>query len=380
MKRKLGIFVCLLSMLLPGGCQLKKEIEVDIGDTKNEEAEEGHTETEGEEEEVLTGSVLLLEYVGAETYNYMEITPRLILGISPEEAEQYRVQEGIDTFETDGKYYSAMEDYARFGDNTYGLANCYAILTKNDYYNSGQGMRQIWPLEDLDTCSGEEAIAFCAPYAKALGWEGEDVTVSACAWTLDYLQTRSVINSSRFYSAPDESYEFASVKKIHEAKAAGREEEAERWISERYTILDRNVPWEKKHEAIALLYQRSIDGIPVDSRTQVLFMIYVPYYNEIVYAEADAPYVKKEVLREEKLISRKEAAQTAVVSLGGGNTSIQVDGVSMVYILKYIDDDDMNMDNWQKREAVPAWRVDYTKNGIKDSVWVNAVDGYIWEY
>lgn len=358
------------------GCQLQKQVDVKLTSQEDVSLDNENKELieENESENELMGTVYA---VLQEPACDLEDMSQLIFGISSEELEQYSDYHNLEnTYQReDGWHFFWSNLSAEFYDAKYGLDTCYSGLVEKQIYTDPQAYRQLHPLEDLDTCSKEEAIAFCAPYAKVLGYEEAEVEVYA--WTLDFLQDETLIVHS---GAPDENWQFSTRQQVwDELEDSGMSEDEIliEYLTRQSELVRGDAPWEKKHEALCLIYRPYFNGLQMVSRSQYLLLIYVPYYEEIVYGRVIFPFQAGEVLGEYPLISKEKAISNAMVGTNSNSsTNFIVDDITLVYTMVYREPeiDDENAD-WRRLE--PCWKIDYSKGTTKNTIFIDAIDGFI---
>ncbi len=209
----------------------------------------------------------------------------------------------------------------------------------------------LFPEEELETCSKEEAIAACQPYAEALGY-GES-KVSVYAGTLDLIQD---VAELILRGAPWEDYEVRTMKEYYELLDQGKTEEAEELYGYRIDGAGRQrIPWEKKHEAMIVTYQPYLDGHLMAQHHNSLVVVYVPLYGHVIYAHALMPYEVVEVLEEKPLISKSEAV-AEVLQLNGYESvdEIELKDISLLYAHQITLEDGK-----ESAKVIPCWRIDY---------------------
>lgn len=370
MRKRILILIGVLGVLSLCSCKLKRENEVELNTTTG-------NEEQSTEEEILTAKVFKVDYLqeDLETYHYEEYLLETLLQMTYEEALPYRYSETVCSYETNTWEFSAgTKGRFSFSNMEYKKAACYGNI-QNDLWKSftvsgisDWQWRGLCKEEEIDGCSREEAIAFCVPYAEALGILEGEVIIDTYAITLDILEESRI-------AAPDETFEYIcsnDLKRMAEQENWTQQQLLEKWAEINDVPLKDDadaVQWEKKHEAIIVLYRRTLNGFWIDDSAQVAMMIYVPYYGEIVSASGNLPMVEKEVISEGELIPKKEAMSVAMNEKG----SIDIQNVELVYTLKKEDE----FSPLTELLAYPVWRIDYIKNGQQDSVWVNAMTGYV---
>lgn len=378
MRKRILVSIAAMTFLL-SGCRLQKQFDVELPSKERVslDSQEEESTDENKSQEELMGKVYTI--VGSNSCELGDMS-QLIFGVSAEEVEQYVDLHNVpNSYQREDGWYFYWGSYsAEFYDRKYSLNLCYNNFMLSQYYSGTQAYRQLHPLEDLDACSKEEAIAFCAPYAEILGY-GE-AKVEVYAWTLDFLQDESL---PYHHSAPDETWQFPIRKQVwEELEDSGMDEEEilnEYLTRANEIMMHGDIPWEKKHEALCLIYRPYFNGLEMVSRSQYLLLIYVPYYEEIVYGFTVFPFKPGEMLGEYPLISQEEAVSNAMASLNinpNRSGNFVVDEITLVYTMVYRqpENDDGNTD-WRRLD--PCWRIDYSRGTSKDTIFIDAVDGFV---
>lgn len=217
--------------------------------------------------------------------------------------------------------------YCDYTDNAgmayYWASDCYEH--KDDF--ADWGVRKVFPEEELDVCSKEEALRYCEPYAKFMGYEEADVTV--CAMTQEVLEDAR----KNFYAG-------APVKGAKKATDSDDE------------IANAKVPWKKEDEAYYIIYKPYLGDKLMESVNQFLEIIYVPKYKKIVWVDGNTPWVADQNAGEEAIISSEAAIEKVKQSHGAhSDKDIRIEKTSLVYSL--------NWDFVKDKKASLCWRVDY---------------------
>lgn len=366
MKFKKNVMLIIGLILSLCGCQFEREVNDFIESGSNAT---GEATVESTEEEAITVPILRLDYKEEQfkEYDYGEALAQLIYGMTEEEAMIYQFDEmNPGKRETKTWHYTERQNYFYFGTSEYNKANCYGSMLQSEAVSAWE-LRRLWPEEEIDTCTKEEAIAACAPYASALGLENDAVTIETYGITLDYFNNDYWV----WTGAPSESFEYYTWWERQAKKEEGLEEEAtQMWLSNMQGNTIEDCPWQKEHEAILVVYRMHVDGIEINSGRQEVRMVYVPYYDEVVCAQGRMPFGKKEVIEEVTLILKSEAIKIAFHEMGSG---ITIEDVTLVYDLE----DEDEFDGKTELKAIPMWRVDYIFGGRNGSIWMNAVDGIV---
>lgn len=377
MKKKKILLIVFFTTTLLCSCKFMKEVDVTLSNLTETDIESFSEETKDE----LTGEIISIQQVNVDVGTMTET----FLGLSLEEAEPYIVLSPYDDpnkeitnplYEIGTKSLICTENMFVFYDYIDNAGDCYeSMILSNIYLNPclTEGMRSIFPLEDIDTCSREEAIAFCQPYAEACGYLDADISVYAM--TLESLENIS----EKFYNghtAPQDGLHIMMRREYWEKVEAGEMTEEE--MSElRYPTSF--APWEKKHEAMLLVYRPYINGLIMDSQdSQILIIVYAPYYNGIVFAEGYVPNEELEVSSVETLISKEKAVSKLITSIGANSQEdIMVSNISLVYSAR----------SSRANLALPCWRIDYTYPEHYDNMGINqytilidAVDGQVSKF
>lgn len=292
-----------------------------------------------------------------------------------EEAEQYKPIDYFgDYYEKDGitaSYTSGF--FISYEDENDGMAAAYSRLLDPFGYiqrTLGSSMRNIYPEEELESCTKEQAIKACEKYAKVCGYE--DAEISSYAITLDAIDKIMKIQQT-VIGAPAEGYEIITDGQIQKLRDEGKEKEATVLEQKAQKANERNLPWKKANEAILLVYRLKLNGVLVDHRDQLMRIVYVPHVNKIAILNAYVPREAEEILERNELISKEKAISQAIQSLG---TNIEIKAITLIYTLEY------NTDN--SCYAVPAWRIDYKLEnsdefaamGDSGTICIDAVSGF----
>ncbi len=347
---KLVLFIVMLIFVF-SGCQMRREFSVTIPEETGE--------SDFAEEEIT--SMQVLKYTKS-VWDDSGIT-MLFLGLSPEEAEAYipeRYKEDSLSlvYEKDDiqLIYSSEGQMVSYADRTNGRATCYTyILDPCIYIRStiGSNLREYYPFEDLDSCSKEDAIAFCKPYADACGYADAAVHVYAMREEEldDAAERRGGILKGG--SAPDPDFKWISDTEIWNAEQEGKsEEEIREMRTRRNSVFARGVEWTKEHEAMVLLYQPYFNGKVMEDPTRMMSIIYVPALGKIVHLDAAVPYQEGEVVEEKTVITKEEAVSELLLTLGAKSLDeITVKEISMEYKIDY-----------PSSTVRPCWRIDYDVN------------------
>ncbi len=266
--------------------------------------------------------------------------------------------------------------FATYNSEYEGAWSCYSLVglsqVSQGLNDQGNSIRGLFPEEDLDTCSREEAIEACRPYAEALGYTDADVEVYA--WNLEYLQETSKERGSS--SAPGPGYEKVTLKQrieLNEKLAALEEgsdeynavlEEIGRLREQRHdgATHNRYYPWEKKHEAMILTYQQHLSGYDMGPSFDSLFILYVPAYGVPIYLQGFTAYAVIEMIEEVPVISEEAALESMNMLMGyTSEDELEVLEMRLLYASETILEEGTDL----VCKAVPCWNIEYliTKNG-----------------
>lgn len=384
MKKRILVPITVAALLLTG-CQFTKDFEVNLDDNYGVTVDENGN---------FIGEVLKVQLSDFDINPALE----LLFGMPAEEIEPYRESEYSADYEVGdqefGYSYYSQEAACHFtyNDHIDGAADCYTCMVLDKYCEQylSQSMRAFYPEENLDTCTKEEAIAFCQPYAEAFGY-GE-AEVSVYAMTLECLNEINESNNNLF-SAPGPGFERITFEVRDEwasAISAGEKtlEEFMEMARDGHLAPGRGFEWEKKYEAMLLYYRPYLNGRIVDSYRQVMRIIYVPYYNRVVQLTSLLPYKMQEVASEEILVSPDEAVNTVLANIGASSPEdIIIDNISLVYSLRFsnLQLAKESQDNFYT--VNPCWRIDYTREEYEDeygmdkyTLVIDAIDGIVNYY
>ena len=364
-QKYLGIFASVVVFAL-SGCRFRREISVSLPDESEEQIQaESNTNIEKEDDRNYLESVKLKRNDNTDLNQFAQ----LLLGVQTiEEAEQYKPKHSLGDYyyEKDGTLAIYNKDFAiYYGDDNDGMESSYSRLMSPFEY--GALLRGMYPEEELDFCTKEQAIKACEKYAKLCGYE--DAEVSSYAITLDAIQN---IEKKLQYTigAPGEGYEVITRGQVEQLRDEGKEAEADALYDKMDSGFKRNLPWKKEYEAMLLVYKLKLNGVLMDN--EQLEIIYLPYQNKVVILSADLPYEPEEISEKHELVSKEKAMSQAIQTLG---TNITIDTISLVYVKEY------NADG--ENYAVPTWRVDYIQNnesaiaGRTGTIYIDAVSGFV---
>lgn len=365
-QKYLGIFASVVVFAL-SGCRFRREISVSLPDESEEQIQaESNTNIEKEDDRNYLESVKLKRNDNTDLNQFAQ----LLLGVQTiEEAEQYKPKHSLGDYyyEKDGTLAIYNKDFAiYYGDDNDGMESSYSRLMSPFEY--GALLRGMYPEEELDFCTKEQAIKACEKYAKLCGYE--DAEVSSYAITLDAIEK---INKIVQVGAPGEGYEVVTRGQVELLRDEGKDDEADALRDKIDSGAERNLPWTKEYEAIILIYHLKLNDVLVDSRNQQLEIVYVPYKNKIAVLSATIPYEPEKISEKHELISKEKAMSQAVQVLG---TDVKILTLSLVYVMEYDENGDEN--------AVPAWKINYTANNtdgfmqIASSklIYIDAVSGF----
>lgn len=188
-------------------------------------------------------------------------------------------------------------------------------------------LRAKYPLEEIDTCTKEEAIKKCEGLAKALGYENSTVNV--------YAMTEEALNMN--YDDTD-------------GAGYGRP-------SEEYLEDDDQERWTKEDEAMYLLYQPTMAQVEVTGPSLLhdLYVVYSPRYERIVRVSGVIPFQEGAVVGRESIVSEETAKKGVMLEKGiTKEEDIVMDDIKFTYVI-------VPRETFSKEShtLVPAWRVDY---------------------
>lgn len=383
MKKRILVPITVAALLLTG-CQFTKDFEVNLDDKYGVTVDENGN---------FIGEMLKVQLSDFDVDAALE----LLFGMPAEEIEPYRESEYSADYEVGDRtfkcsYYVNEEAYGFvYGDFIDGAATCYtAMIPESEYFTEylSQSMRAFFPEENLDTCTKEEVLALCQPYAEAFGY-GE-AEVSVYAMTLDCLNQFNEFYNN-LMSAPGPGFERITYEVQDEWSAAilaGEKtyEEYAAMIKNGHDALSRGFEWEKKYEAMLLYYRPYWNGKIVDSRRQIMKIIYVPYYNRVIYLNGYLPYEVQESAGEQILISPDEAVNIVLANVGASSQEdIIIDQISLVYSLRFLNLELAKEGNFYT--VNPCWRIDYTHEEYGDrfgndnyTMVIDAIDGIVNSY
>lgn len=385
---KIGIFILGLACCL-SSCKLMRENEVSLQGDYGEAAGQ-ETDENGD----LLGEIVRVIPTSLD----IEPVVQTFLNTDFNEVEPYSYNETENGIS--GKYelgtarliYSASsgENSIIYYDDIDGAGECYQYMILQQYYINeyvSAGLRSYFFEENLDTCSKEEVIEICKPYADVCGYGEADVNV--------YAMTYECLEEFNNYlggimSAPGEGYERLSDEEFsaYMEKVEAGEMSMEEFNEISQLANARGLPWEKKYEALLLCYRPYINGKIVDSYKQCMILVYVPYYERIVYAEAYIPYELEEIANTVPILSQEEAVSKVMNVIGiKSQDDLKIDSISLVYSVyasrtAWAAEDDSTA--WTLN---PCWRIDYTRVDKPDALGVeqdtkviDAVDGIVAQY
>lgn len=362
-----GIVVSTVVLAL-AGCRFKREVVVSLPIESEEQIQtEGNTNIGKEDDSNYLESIKLKKNDHTDLNQFAQL---FLQTTTIEEAEQYKPKHylGDYYYEKDGTVAIYNKNFAiSYSDENDGMASSYNRLMNP--IEDGTLLRGIYPKEELDSCTKEQAVQACEKYAKLCGYEGAEV--SSYAITLDAVEK---INKIISIGAPGEGYEVITRGQVEQLRDEGKDSEADALAEKIDSGAERNLPWKKEYEAMLLVYQLKLNDVLVDSKNQTLKIIYVPYKDKIAVLSADIPYTVEEFSEKRELVSKEKAMSQVVQSVG---TDIKINTVSLVYVIQ----NDQN----GNENAVPAWKVEYIANVTEDTVqitnekviYVDAVSGFV---
>lgn len=338
---------------------------------------------ETNEQEILeSGTVYSIDYGGAEFEGILTA----FFGKTLKEAEDDLIPmeeyQKAFRYEADGISFSASymdletdEEqphvrYLRYENLNYGLSECYSMPVTQIFTTaiSDRNVRQVFPLENLDSCTKEQVLEFCNPLAEALGYN--EANVSVYAVTIDDINENlgKLRTMNIFQCAPSENHQVVSLHEIRALEAEGKDTSALHAI--RYARQDCGQEWGKKDEVLFVLYQQVIDGYPVVCNEWDSYICYSPYYDAIVFAECATPYQLTSVISENELVSREEAlGQALLIDNVDLDAELENYSVSLVYAFQ------QEMGDMTSKRMIPCWEVQYTLKNETKTVIVDAVNG-----
>ena len=220
------LFVCSV-LITVSGCRFRREVSVTLPSGMNEQKEiqqSGDVELSMNSDENLNkdngndsnSEPIYLESMKLKRNDNTDLNQfaQLLLGVQTiEEAEQYKPKHSLGDYyyEKDGTLAIYNKDFAiYYGDDNDGMESSYSRLMSPFEY--GALLRGMYPEEELDFCTKEQAIKACEKYAKLCGYE--DAEVSSYAITLDAIEK---INKIVQVGAPGEGYEVVTAFNGREA-------------------------------------------------------------------------------------------------------------------------------------------------------------------
>lgn len=250
-----------------------------------------------------------------------------------------------------------LVDNVYYINNNEGAFYCYDAVIMSDIneWLFNDTLRRNLPLENLNSCTKEEAIEACRPYAEAIGY-GEDTVVSAYAITADMLDKKALkpygdLTQYQYWGAPDPEYDVSS--------------------RDMFAASDKGIPWEEKHEVMLLTYQPYFEGILMEETFDLLQILYVPMYEKPIWMIGFPPYQAVELLEEKPLISKEDAVSRAMRIKGHNSAEeLEVKQISLLYALQEVFEGDSS---WQK--MIPCWCVEYLYKEKEYRVLVDAIYG-----
>jgi len=370
----------LLLALSSAGCQMRRNIEVTL---------------QQEEETEVLPEILELNHVKIRLMELDALT-KIFLGESEESAEAYippyskDLGEGVYYYEKDGCELHYVDgkrcEYADLSNG--GVGMCYLAVWDPEGYGLvggtvGGWLRTNYPLEDLESCSREEAIEICTPYAQAYGFD-EDVDVSVYAMTLEALER--VGSSHDWGHAPNLEYVVPGMDEIRKAAQTESSEKANELMFQRQQAASQGREWKKEDEALMLIYRRMIDGKLLNGSVSFLQMIYVPSLKKVVYANGGCAVETLETTeRYENLISKETAVSEAIMAMGVKQENVEVESIVLGY---YVSPTIIGAENGEA--LVPCWKIEYkqtegfmedgTSISVNGTILVNAVSGNVIMY
>lgn len=344
-------YFCFIIIML-GGCQMKKQINVDLemSDNDKETVEEivKVDNNKGDLNKIVEKFIgITLEQAVEEGASYQD--------------DSFDYKKGTVSFSYTGKSQEGLGPIILY-DNQYEMAGeqygtaINIIKHSHDETIIDWGLRKVLPDENLDNCKKEEALIHCNSYAELLGYDSDNAEVEVYALTLDKLQDNSYIQT------------YAPLAGIDNTDILSSDELRD--IQSEY-------PWSKEYEAMYVVYKPHINGRLLDSVYCSLEMVYVPKYETIVYAFGQMPWVIKETMPSDSLISKEDAiAKTMLLNHIRDEKNMIVDNVVLVYSQNIVDLREENTLNL-------CWRVDYKMENLRQysgtdaykSTLINAVTG-----
>ena len=380
MKRKNKKFLLLFTGVLVvtlSNCRFKREIAFSLP-AETYEQNNFEKKTDSEQDSSIYLSSIKLKKTDIDLDQFAQV----FLGVPTiKDAEEYKPKHYF------GEYYyekSGTEvNYAPFFSISYqdendGMASAYSPLIDPFFYTRislGSSLRRLYPEEELDFCTKEQAIKACKKYADICGYENAEV--SSYGITLDAIE-KIMIKQQRSFSAPGEGYEIITRGEVEALRDEGKEKEAEALDEKRYSANERNLPWKKEHEAILLIYRLKLNDILVDDRDQMLRIIYVPYEDKIAILDGYIPYEQDAVSENCELIRKEKAVSQAAQALGiRTQEDMDINSISLIYTIEFDTDNSCY--------AVPAWKIDYCLKNTSEydaitdpgTICIDAISGFV---
>jgi len=378
-KKAGSVFLLSISLLLSAGCAVRREVD---SVSLFEEGESSRQETAA------------VYKIARRTDVKMGAIIELLLGMTFEEAQVYEPMYSK-YYEVDGfaLRMGAVEGsqeisgdtsiaHVSWSDNNEGRWTCYDWVVNGKVWEglTYNTLRCVFPQDELDTCSTESAIETCQPYADVLGFGNSKASVYAATLDMIEEQATSMLGmgwADEFYSgAPWPEYEVVTDKQITKLREEGKDDEADKLIEYSASVPRMQLPWEKKHEALIVVYQPYLDGNLMADHYSSLYMIYVPYYGHVIHFECMPPYEVVDVLEERTLISQNEAVEGVILTKGYESVEqMNIESISLVYAPQITLEGEEILE-----KAVPCWKVEYVDlEGRKEAVMIDAIYGDLYD-
>ena len=350
-------FFYLLATVLLGvlsvGCSMQKMDQISQVDADDSEAEDV-LEMERCHFKLMEDSDLPLEDVVGEC-----------LGLSPEEAEAYRVnREGESySYQKDGVYLTVGPMYGNPGDVlcfflSYMDGNAEAAYryeglilgeaeTQESFTSYLQAsLREHFPEENLEQMTKAEAVSKCASFAKTFGYDSQS-EVTVYALSREHLQL-AACQWSETVEPGDELYVGAPDP---EAEAVYRDPE----------IINTDRIWGLEDEAFLMIYRPKAEGVLIDwTGVDALTLIYVPAKDKVVLARGSFPIPISDRTEIEKIMTKEDAVRKIMLTNGITDAeNLVIQSAELVY--------SSTDDLWFHNDGIldPCWRIEYQVKNIK---------------
>jgi len=224
------------------------------------------------------------------------------------------------------------------------------------YSASSELLRIAFPDEKLDSCTKEEALAFCYPYAKYLGYENAEAEVYAV--TLDILESTAEIYKYGNTGAPVPGYctELLTEEEYTEAYArGGLGAVAELRDQKKSKIKENKIPWSKKDEAFVIRYVKYYDGIEVEAQWP-LIIVYAPQYEKPVLLQGSFAQEEIATMQADLPITSDNAVAKVLAYKGLDSLeNIEIKGIAPVYGQTLVEEERLG----PVMQMMPYWKIEY---------------------